>query len=162
MSDSSAVISDCGIYRYSLYRKITEAEHPKICLFIMLNPSTADALKDDPTIRKCKSYAQAWGYDALEVINVYAYRATKPSDLPDEDVKRTGPDYFAYADAAIQNADIVVCGWGRNVDEATSQFMLAYIVGQGKSPYCLAINKGGTPKHPLYLKKDLSPTPFSL
>src|SRR6185369_17379869 len=75
----TAVISKCGKYRYSLRREWIGGAGT-VC-FIMLNPSTADASVDDPTIRRCIGFAQRWGYQILEVVNLYAYRATRPRDM---------------------------------------------------------------------------------
>src|SRR5262249_14212908 len=76
----AAVISDCGRYRYSLTRRWGDAAEPR-ALFVMLNPSTADAEQDDPTIRRCIGFAKAWGMGSLEVVNLYALRATDPAAL---------------------------------------------------------------------------------
>ena len=75
---SDAVISDCGKYRYRLTRKWG---YGRPCGFIMLNPSTADALHDDPTIRRCVGFAKAWGCGALIVVNLFAVRATSPREM---------------------------------------------------------------------------------
>ena len=76
---SEAVISQDERHRYSLTRRWGNG--PRVCCWIMLNPSTADATTDDPTIRRCVRFTQAWGYDALTVVNLYAWRATDPADL---------------------------------------------------------------------------------
>lgn len=68
-----------GPYRYTLTR-VWEEERPRVC-FVMLNPSTADASQEDPTIRRCLSFARSWGYGSLEVVNLFAWRATKPTDI---------------------------------------------------------------------------------
>ncbi len=83
---SAAVLSDCGVYRYTLSRSLDHqgiddevsqrtGMPRKRCLFVMLNPSTADADTNDPTIEKCIKLARHWGYDRLDVVNLYAYRA---------------------------------------------------------------------------------------
>ena len=76
---SEAVISQDERHRYSLTRRWGDG--PRVCCWIMLNPSTADATTDDPTIRRCIGFTHAWGYDALTVVNLYAWRATDPADL---------------------------------------------------------------------------------
>ena len=73
----SATLSECGLYRYDLWR--TWATGPHVT-FVMCNPSTADAEIDDPTIRRCIGFAQEWGFAGLVVVNLYAYRATEVSD----------------------------------------------------------------------------------
>ena len=78
---STATISPCGSYRYTLTRDLGLAMKPKRpCLFVMLNPSTADALMDDRTIRRCKGFATREGCTSLTVVNLFAFRATNPDD----------------------------------------------------------------------------------
>lgn len=77
--DKGAIISGCGKYRYSLWRT-WDKKLPKV-MFIMLNPSTADAYEDDPTIRRCINFAKSWGYGGIVVGNLFAYRATNPKKL---------------------------------------------------------------------------------
>ena len=91
-----AVLSDCGTYRYRLWRK-WGCGSP--LLFVMLNPSTADAEVDDATIRRCLGFADAHGFGELEVVNLYAYRATDPADL-----KRAGYPVGPDNDAHIEDA----------------------------------------------------------
>src|SRR5437870_4841901 len=108
----SAVISPCGKFRYRLTRQWGEgAALP----FVMLNPSTADAEQDDPTIRKCVGFAKRMGYDGIEVVNLYAYRATKPADLKKAGYPR-GPENDRHIEAALveSHANSVICAWGVN------------------------------------------------
>jgi len=74
--DSGATFSPDGLYRYHLWRLWGDREHR--CVFVGLNPSTADAARDDPTIRKCAGFAKRWGFGAVDVVNVFAWRSTKP------------------------------------------------------------------------------------
>jgi len=78
--DGSAVLSPCSRYRYLLGRRL-HAPHRRVVMFLMLNPSTADAIQDDATVRRCIGFAHDWGYEVLLVANLFAYRATDPSDL---------------------------------------------------------------------------------
>lgn len=78
-ASSDAVLSDCGTYRYSLTR-VWDESRPRVC-FVMLNPSTADASANDPTIVRCRNFAYSWNYGSLEVVNLFAYRATNPRVL---------------------------------------------------------------------------------
>jgi len=112
----SAIISSCGKYRYTLGRNL-EKSNGKICMFIMLNPSTADANEDDPTIRRCISYAKEWGYGKLVVTNLFAFRATDPKVMKSFD-RPVGPrnDNCITFAAQIANASngVIVCAWGTN------------------------------------------------
>lgn len=111
----NAIISEGGRYRYALTREWGRG--PRV-LFIMLNPSTADAMQDDPTIRKCIGFAQRWGYSKLTVVNLYAYRATKPDDLWQaalDGVDIMGPKNATCIDTAASCANMIVAAWGAQV-----------------------------------------------
>ena len=108
-----AVFSDCGRYRYSLSRQwvFPQNRAPRTVTFIMLNPSTADETKDDPTIRRCVGFAQAWGFERLEIVNLFAWRSPYPDDL------LKSPEPVGHAnDVAIKiaagNGEIVIGAWG--------------------------------------------------
>lgn len=150
-----AIISDCGQYRYSLSR-IWDESLPKV-MFIMLNPSTADADKDDPTIRRCINFAKSWGYGGLYVGNLFAYRATNPKDLqkPFDPVGKENAYWLA---KLSEQSEIVVCAWGnRNISDKVTHKPLQVI----KKPlYYIELSVDGIPKHPLYLKKDLKPKSY--
>lgn len=144
----SAVISDCTKYRYWLERD--KGVNPLV--FVMLNPSTADAEIDDPTIRRCRRFAVDNGYTGIVVVNLYAYRATKPKDL-----------FFAadpigllndqYVSAAAMSRD-VCCAWGANCDPVRTAEVINIIRAAGCTPKCLGTTKDGSPRHPLYVKAD--------
>jgi hypothetical protein len=104
-----AALSACGRYRYTLWRIWDEARPP--ALFVMLNPSTADADVDDPTIRRCMRFARDLGYGGLLVGNLYAYRATNPDELDvvDAPIGR-GNQTALYA--LVARAGIVIAAWG--------------------------------------------------
>jgi len=170
MSDS-AVISDCGKYRYELTRKLSDKS--KQCLFIMLNPSTADASENDPTIRRCINFAKNWDCGELIVVNLFAYRATDPKELRDRfTADPVGPDNHHYVTRAINrvmSADElfgeepgpVVCAWGANGAYMNqNQTTLGWIEGENVTPMCLKRTKDGHPSHPLYLKNGLRPIPL--
>ena len=152
----SADISDDGLYRYKLERKWGDGD---TCLFIMLNPSTADARIDDPTIRRCMGYARQWGYGRLLVGNIFAYRATDPEEL-----KRTPyPEGLRNIQALqdmITEAALVVCAWGDWGYYRDRYLDILQLVGD--KGYSLGTTKKGHPKHPLYLRKDLKPVPYVL
>src|SRR5689334_10494992 len=107
--ERAAMLSPDSNYRYSLRR--TWREGSRIVCFIMLNPSTADADLDDPTIRRCIGFAKSWNYDALEVVNLFAWRATKPSVLASIDDPEGLENDGSILKAAAR-AEMIVCAWG--------------------------------------------------
>ncbi len=144
----SAVISDCTKYRYWLERD--KGVNPLV--FVMLNPSTADAELDDPTIRRCRRFAADNGYTGIVVVNLYAFRATKPKDL----FLATDPIGLynnRYIDEAARAGD-VCCAWGANADLARAEDVINIIRAAGCNPKCLGTTKDGSPRHPLYVKAD--------
>lgn len=152
--ERTAVISDCGTWRYRLGRRW--ADGPTLC-WVMLNPSTADALEDDPTIRRCIGFARRDGYGAIDVINMCAYRATKPEALLGLDYQtRTGPHNRVHWTQATSAADRIVAAWGAWPDAHPSIERTPFYADSDKV-VCLGTTKSGAPKHPLYVKGD---TPF--
>lgn len=148
----SAVISEDNKYRYHLAR--TWDDSGKRVLFIMLNPSTADDMTDDPTIRRICGYAKEWGYGGLDVGNIYAYRSTNPKTLKTTQDPH-GPENKQHLRRLIQKADIVVYAWGTNVKQEPEWLRQMVPVA-----YCIDVSKHGIPRHPLYLRKDLKPRIF--
>jgi hypothetical protein len=148
----TAQISDCGTYRYELTRRWGPGA--RVC-WIMLNPSTADADVDDPTIRRCMGFTRQWGYDALTVVNLFAYRAADPRHLHDAaqaGVDPAGPLNVDCVALAAKFAGLVVAAWGANAVSLnraakTTQFLTAC----GVELWCLGKTKDGHPKHPLYV-----------
>ena len=144
----NAIISADGKYRYQLSR-IWDEEKPNI-LFIMLNPSTADADVDDPTIRRVMNFSKSWGYGGVFVGNLYAFRSTDPKALQHTD-DPIGKDNIEHIKELIGVTERVVYAWGNNQKEPE---WLSSLVD---TPYCIDISKKGVPKHPLYLKSELHP-----
>lgn len=150
---SAAVISACGRYRYQLSRW-WEPENMRYACFVMLNPSTADSLSDDPTIRRCRGFAQREECGGMIVVNLYPFRATKPSELR-SCADPFGPeDNYEYVRGAAKNAAVVICGWGTNADPRHAARYLNRLRGSGVEPMCLGKTAAGHPRHPLYLRKD--------
>ena len=153
--NKNATFSDCRKYRYALSR--TWNGKKKTILFIGLNPSTADEKIDDPTIRRCINYAQNWGYGSLLMVNLFAYRATMPSEL--KNVKNPiGNDNDLHIIELSKKADLAVAAWGNegtllNRDKEVKKIL--------PNLMCLKINKSGQPSHPLYQKKDLKLIKYS-
>jgi len=156
----SAVISDCGKYRYSLTRRLVSkaVEVPKdkrVC-FVMLNPSTADAWKDDPTIRKCIGFSERWGYYQLDVVNLFAYRATDPRELARVGYP-VGKDNAMALDNGFSFSSLVVVAWGEAIGVPRRMLSMATEAAAGMmkiwgvQPRCLGKTKSGQPRHPLYV-----------
>lgn len=175
MIDDGATISDDRLYRYRLWRTIRpRAGTQKVVAFVMLNPSTADATHDDPTIRRCMSYAMTWGYHQLEVVNLFAFRSAHPTSLllggASLDWQRAathfalivGPENDAAIQTVVERAELVVCAWGEP-SNAELRRLVRKRAAQLKLPptvHALAFTKDYAPRHPLYLKADLTPVPF--
>lgn len=143
---SGAVFSADGRYRYRLWRRWDRAK--PVVAFVMLNPSTASARRDDPTIRRCIAFARAWGFGGLEVVNVFAYRATDPRRLR-EVADPVGPWNARYLRTVVGRAALVVLAWGARASEDE---MLAF-----PGARCLGLTRSGQPRHPLYLRRDTVP-----
>jgi hypothetical protein len=147
--NKNATFSDCRKYRYVISR--TWDGKKKTILFIGLNPSTADEKIDDPTIRRCINYAQNWGYGSLLMVNLFAYRATMPTEL--KKVKNPiGNDNDLHIKELIKKVDLTVAAWGNEGSLLNRDKEIKKII---PNLMCLKINKSGQPAHPLYQKKDL-------
>ena len=156
---TGAVISDCGKYRYRLDRRWSDGP---TCVFIMLNPSTADHTQDDPTIRRCIGFAKREGCGALAVINVMAFRATKPKDLPRDFRIAAGPENSAHIRSVVAEADgPIVAAWGAHKGAAwAGGKVLAICKAAGRQVYSLKTTQSGSPGHPLYVKADAPLVPI--
>lgn len=177
---SGAIISECQRYRYVLWREWRgthdrrnwhwfgakdgvghELGQPKSCLFVMLNPSTADAEVDDPTIRRCVAFAKAWKYERLEVVNLFAYRTPNPKVLlslmhGDDPV---GDRNQFHVEKSVEDAGIIICAWGAHgghIDQ--DETMLGWI---GRNTHALGLTSSGKPRHPLYLRSDTVPVLYA-
>lgn len=153
--NKAAIISTCGTYRYLLQRS-WDARLQAVC-FVMLNPSTADAELDDPTIRRCLGFARDWGYGQLEVVNLFALRATDPQQLRTHH-DPVGPENFEQLIQSARVCQRVICAWGNHGDYLEqAEKVLSLLRENGIRPYALRISKIGQPCHPLYLPKHLQP-----
>lgn len=148
---TGAILSEDRQYRYVLERE-WDSKLPKV-MFIGLNPSTADETQDDPTIKHCISFAKSWGYGGFYMTNLFAYRSTDPKRLWLEE-DPVGQDNDNYILEYAELSEIVVACWGINgTFKARSKEVRVLL----PDLMCLAITKGGEPRHPLYLKSDLIP-----
>jgi hypothetical protein len=155
----SAVISRCGKYRYLLTRH--PGQQSKTATFIMLNPSTADANRDDPTIRKCIGFTRRLGCGTLHVVNLFAFRATKPQDMKKAS-DPVGPRNRDYILRAVTQANgPVVCAWGIHGSYRDQDLtVLRWLADMGVRPLALALTKEGHPQHPLLVPYAAAATPF--
>ena len=151
----SAIISECQNYRYSLERIWDETK--PIIGFIGLNPSTADDVEDDSTIHKCIKFAELWGAGGICMTNLFAYRATNPADMMDQE-NPVGSENDSYLAALPGKTSKIVACWGNNgVHNDRANRIKDLLKGD---LFCLAINKTGEPIHPLYVKGTTDLIPF--
>lgn len=139
-----------GKYRYELRRQWSP-ELPTVA-FIGLNPSTADAMQDDPTIRRCVGYAKAWGYGQLIMLNLFAYRATDPLAMKSAD-DPIGPENDETLRRVAAQAAVVVAAWGNHGSHLGRGAAVRNLVPL----HYLRLTKSGQPAHPLYLPGTLTP-----
>ena len=145
-----AVISECKRYRYFLTRQWGEGE---VVCYVGLNPSTADATNDDPTLRRCIAFAKEHGYSGMSLVNLYALRATDPAALVTES-DPIGIDNDKWLRWAAENSNRVVVAWGAHRLASSRAASVLPLLGRC---WCLGTTKDGAPRHPLYVK---SGTPF--
>ena len=153
---STARLSECGRYRYELYRQWDESKSD--VLFVMLNPSTADHTKDDRTIMRCVGFAQRWGYGGLLVGNLFALRSTNPEKLY-RNVDPVGLDNDAALQSMVARVDVVIAAWG-NHGELQNRNAAVLPLLSGKC-HALLKNKTGHPAHPSRLSYNAVPFPYS-
>ncbi len=157
---SEAVFSPCQRYRYRLWRIWGEPRRPKSLCMVMLNPSTADEFKNDPTVERCCRRARMWGYDRIDVVNIFALRSTDPKGLYNcEDP--VGIDNDAAILTAARQADLTVAAWGNHGRlGGRGQAVLRLLEQAGVSLHALAVSKMGEPVHPLYQPYSALPVPL--
>jgi hypothetical protein len=153
----NAIIDPTGTYRYSLTRMWDQSLIGHL-VFVMLNPSTADDKIDDPTIRRCIGFAKTLGYGSMEVVNLFAYRATNPDELKNC-VDPIGLKNDEYILDAAKRATQIIFAWGTkgiflNRGKLVGDLLFEY------EPTCLAKTNAGHPKHPLYIKGNCKPISY--
>lgn len=156
-----AVISDDQRYRYTLYREWAEGMDKevfgvRVLNFCMLNPSTADGLQDDPTIRKCIGFARFNGFNAIRVVNLFAFRSTDPKGLLVEYINDWGDPVGPNNDSYVRELppeEMVVCAWGSTFMNKTfvQQRVKETIELLNRDLYCLKRTKEGHPGHPVMM-----------
>ena len=147
----NAVFSPDRKYRYTLWRHWIGGTG--YAMFIGLNPSTADEVADDPTIRRCIGFAKSWGYAGLCMTNLFAYRATNPADMIDFELP-IGADNDKHIMDVAKDAGVIVAAWGALGNwRGRGRHMRALL----PNLHYLKLTKDGHPAHPLYLPKTLIP-----
>ena len=154
---SEAVYSDCERYRYLLTR--VWGPGPR-ALFVMLNPSTATEMQNDPTVERCERRARGLGFGAFRVANIFAFRATDPRVMRAE-ADPVGPANDVAILESLPWADVVVCAWGNHgahLDRGAAVTELLW--GTGVPLAHLGLTGQGQPRHPLYVSYDQKPRPW--
>ena len=135
-------------YRYTLWR--VWEDNRGYVQFIGLNPSTADETLDDPTIRRCVGFAKVWGYGAICMTNIFAFRATQPPDMFAA-TDPIGPENDFWLSRTAREASLIVAAWGIHGKYLDRNKDVMALIPEMK---CLRFTKGGYPQHPLYLPKN--------
>lgn len=153
---ASADISNCGRYRWHLSRQWAKGP---LLTFVMLNPSTADAQEDDPTIRRCISFGRREGFAGISVVNLFPYRATDPQEIPSNNYPKGTEFEVKVLDNEILSSAKVICAWGsaRIAKRRAKWFSHRYSY---RELFCLGKTKDGSPRHPLYLPGDAAILPW--
>lgn len=159
---AGATLSLCGTYRYALTRSWS-SEGAGHVLWIMLNPSTADADVDDPTIRRCQTFAYRWGYDGITVVNLFALRSKDPRALlnhPDPVGPANDVNIASLAKAA--GTGLLVAAWGADGRlHGRSGRVRQTLAATGRPLHTLGLTKFGHPRHPLYVRGDTTPVEWT-
>lgn len=153
--ESGAIISECGKFRYHLWR-IWDRTLPSM-VFVMQNPSVADAKDNDPTITRCIGFAKREGFGGISVRNVFAYRATDEKELlkcPDPFGPENEQHLLHARDVSLMTR--LVIAWGKHFGSKrlADYYRRALSILLPQKPYCLGTNKDGTPRHPLFLASN--------
>ena len=150
-----AGFSRCGLYRYWL-RRSWDSTLPQ-CAFVGLNPSTANAKTDDPTLRRCIDFAQQWGFGSLFMVNLFSLRATDPRELLGEH-DPVGPRTNLWLRRAKGESELIIAAWGNGGALHNRHSTVAKLLGDMR---CLGVTASGMPRHPLYCRKATPPVPFT-
>jgi hypothetical protein len=154
-AQSLAVYSPCTQYRYELTR-VWDAGAPRV-VFVMLNPSTATEIQNDPTVERCERRARALGFGGFRVVNIFAYRATDPKRMRAQ-ADPVGPANDAAIVAAAGWGDRIICAWGNHgAHLGRGRVVEGLLRSQGKPLFHLSLTRAGVPKHPLYIGYAVQP-----
>lgn len=178
MKKIPTVFSVDRIYRYTLWRewKLPEKDlfysseengrmfgnKEELVQFLALNPSTADEVKDDRTVRRCIDYAKRWGFGAMVMTNLFGFRSTDPTVMLNHPAP-VGPENDAWLLKVAESAQLVICAWGNDGAHLSRS---AYVVQMLRRKPQIKLSRLGPltnlghPRHPLYLRSDLVPVDF--
>lgn len=146
-------------YRYTLWRRWWDENlFVRFVQFIGVNPSTADETINDPTVTRCILYAQKWGYEAMCMTNLFAFRSTDVRAMKRHPAP-IGGENDQWLLRVSRAASLVIACWGNHGTHMARDRDVIQFIG---TLHCLATSKDGNPKHPLYLKGDLEPKKYSL
>lgn len=146
-------------YRYTLWRE-WDMFNPTYLQVVGLNPSTADEVKNDPTVRRCIDFGKQWGFGALCMTNLFGFRATNPNVmiLQDDPVGSANDEWLC---AVARGAGMVLAAWGVLGGHLEQDLNVCDLLrSQGGELYCLGLTKDGYPRHPLYVPKNRAPMPY--
>ncbi len=148
-AQSTAVYSDCEQYRYMLTRTWDPAGDK--ALFIMLNPSTATEVQNDPTVERCERRARTLGFGAFRVTNIFAWRDTDPKKMRAA-TDPIGPENDAAIAESCHWADRIIAAWGTHGEHLKRGAVVEHLLRDTGLPvFHLGLSKAGHPKHPLYI-----------
>jgi len=159
---AGAIFSPDRFYRYLLWRELKAGKGT--CLWVMLNPSTADESVLDPTLRRCIRYTEDWGFHRMEVVNLFAFRSTDPAGL-DTVADPVGDDNNEQTREAMARASQIIVGWGAHrYVRFRAEWVYETCCEHTDWPplRCLGITKDGQPRHPLYLRSTATPMLWTL
>lgn len=160
-----ASYSDCGAYRYTLYRVLVHptlvGAEPNRVLFVMLNPSTATDDQDDPTIRRCQGFAAREGGTTLAVVNLFALRGPDPRILSQHGEPTGDPENMRAIVREAARADLIVAAWGAHALARRRGALVYDVLASMDVPVmCLGTTKAGAPRHPLYVHSTQRLEPY--
>jgi hypothetical protein len=156
---TGATLDITQTYRYTLWRN-WDPHLPRVG-FVMLNPSRADAIVPDPTLRRCIRFAQQWGYGGLEVMNLFAYRSASPAQLK-QVADPIGAETDRYLATLPQQVERIIVAWGNHGSWQNRDRQVLALFPPHPPLYCLGITQQGQPTHPLYIKYDQQPRRFEV
>eukprot|EP00955_Chlamydomonas_euryale_P054230 355746-Chlamydomonas_euryale.AAC.2 len=153
--ERAASFSRCRRYRYALWRRWSPGPY---VMFICLNPSTADERMDDPTVRRCIGFARRWGFGALCMVNLFAFRATNPKTMKSADVDPIGPNNNRVLKRLALGAGMKIAAWGTHGTHLARDQVVRSMLDD---LHYLSLTRDGHPRHPLFTRSTLNPVSWT-